>query len=56
MHPFLLYLITINIVAFLAFVIDFVLCLWKPEITAMYDTSFGVWDGQHGGCEQSAIC
>ena len=32
MHPFLTYLIAINVVAFLAFVIDFVLCLWKPEI------------------------
>jgi len=32
MDPFLLYLVAINVVAFLAFVVDFLLSMWKPEI------------------------
>ncbi|MBR3225291.1 MAG: DUF1294 domain-containing protein [Atopobiaceae bacterium] len=32
MHPLLLYLVAINVVTFLAFVVDFLLCRWRPEI------------------------
>lgn len=32
MNPFLRYLIAINVVTFIAFVIDFLLCMWKPEL------------------------
>lgn len=32
MDPFLLYLIGVNVVTLIAFVIDFLLCMWSPEI------------------------
>lgn len=32
MNSLIIYLIAINVVTFLAFVIDFLLCSWKPEI------------------------
>ena len=32
MDPLVLYLIAINVVAFLAYAIDFLLCMWRPEI------------------------
>ena len=35
LNPFLLYLIVINIVTFIAVVIDFLLCMWKPAIDDM---------------------
>ncbi|MBQ9002924.1 MAG: DUF1294 domain-containing protein [Eggerthellaceae bacterium] len=35
MDPFLKYLIAVNVVTFFAFVIDFLLCMWKPEIDDM---------------------
>ncbi len=31
LDPFLVHLIAINVLAFVAFVIDFLLCMWKPE-------------------------
>ena len=32
MDPFLGYLIAVNVLAFVAFVIDFLLCTWKPQL------------------------
>lgn len=32
LDPFLIYLIAINVATLLAFVIDFLLCMWKPQI------------------------
>lgn len=32
LDPFLIYLLAINALAFVAFVVDFLLCMWKPEL------------------------
>ena len=32
LDPFLVYLIAVNVLTFAAFVIDFLLCAWKPEL------------------------
>lgn len=32
MDPFLIYLLAVNVVTFLVIVLDFLLCMWKPEI------------------------
>ena len=32
MAPFLVYLLAVNVVTFLVIVLDYLLCMWKPEI------------------------